>query len=734
MSPPDTPPPSAVPPEPAARSLIDSGRLLWIGVTLLISVALLSAAYAARQRQLVVAEETRRMAVLVRVLQGEAQRLLDASALMLQTLASQAGEHRDPDLLRSRMVALLRTAPQMRSLWLIDANGRVITSTSPQSGGRSLDTSHLALPRQTGEVRLGSWQSGRDLIQDGPAPVGMGLLTLAVNMPADGPATSRGAGHLIATLNPDALATLQQRLLGEGELTAALLDLSGQILSGTDRLQSNPGELRATLPALQDFLPEREHGSYNASGLDGTPVLASFDASGRWPVFTLLEQPRDDIEATVQDKLLWSILMMCASMGLIGLGTLLAWRALRTQEQLMQALQHTRSQLVDSEGHLRTLIEAAPAAMFVIDPLGRYAMVNQAFEDLLDVRREQLLGQRGESHARLRQLAYHQALDHALWSSTGSGRSHYVEEFVLQGGERRQMLVTKVTLRRPGERSGGIIGSLTDVTSFHEAEQRAAEARQVVEAAYQAESEFIGNLSHALRTPLQSIIGFSELGRLRTRRDTALQELFGHVHQAGMRMLDVVDDLLDLSRVKSSAGTLHCSPADTLALVQEVIRHARQDLSAQDRPIRLQHMLERGAWASVDALRFQQVIRLLLERTITQAPERDPIEITVTVDAQQRLHWTLRDTGATLPESEHEHIFSAFFQSRRNSPPSAHGSGLELQICRQIMRGLGGDLVYRTDAQGGEFDLWLPSLPSRPHQPDSPAARSDEHAAEKKAA
>lgn len=67
---------------PQARALIDSGRLLWLGMTLLVGVALLTAAYAARQRQTVIADETRRMDTLVRVLQGETQRLLDTSALM----------------------------------------------------------------------------------------------------------------------------------------------------------------------------------------------------------------------------------------------------------------------------------------------------------------------------------------------------------------------------------------------------------------------------------------------------------------------------------------------------------------------------------------------------------------------------------------------------------------------------------------------------------------------------
>ena len=195
---------------PQARALIDSGRLLWLGMTLLVGVALLTAAYAARQRQTVIADETRRMDTLVRVLQGETQRLLDTSALMLQTLASRidrqpAGE---TDALRESMLATLRIAPQMRSLWLIDTEGRILAATHAPQDLRPLDTGRLTLASEAGEIRLGGWLPGRDLRQSGVPPAGVGVMTLSTRIAAAevGPARPP-ARHLIATLNPDALAS-----------------------------------------------------------------------------------------------------------------------------------------------------------------------------------------------------------------------------------------------------------------------------------------------------------------------------------------------------------------------------------------------------------------------------------------------------------------------------------------------------------------------------------------------
>ena len=693
-------------PSPAWR--LGSSSLLWVGVLLLMAVALLTAAFATQQRRETIDDETRRLEMLARVLQGETGRLLDTAALTLQTISAHA---ETADRVTQRMQEARHALPHLRSLWLVDGQGRVLASTeaAPGSAVPPIDRTRLALPARPGDFRLGPWLGGRDLAASGAAaataPAGVGVLTLALML--DGGAGG-GARYLVAAINPDALASQQQLLLGDTGLAAAVLDYQGQLIAGTENMAAAPGTPMPALRVLQDFLPEREHGSFSGNGLDGRSALVAFQASGRWPVFTQVEMPAELLDAAWQHKLTWTVAMMLAAMGVIGLGTVVAWRSLRMHERLRDTLEATRTRLADSEGHLRTLIEAAPAPMFVLDPLGRYTMVNQAFEDLLGVRREQLLGQRGESDPTLQQLAYHRALDHALWSGRGSGRSHYVEEIRLRGGERRQALITKVALNRPDGRPGGIIGSLTDVTSFREAEQRAAEARQSIEAAYRAESEFIGNLSHALRTPLQSIIGFSELGTLRTRRDPGLQELFTPVRQAGLRMLSVVDDLLDLSRVKSAAGTLRCTRADTAVLVEEVLGHARAEARARGQSLMLAREQVDGL-ASVEPLRFQQVVRALLERAIAVSPDQATIEIAASIDADGMLHWCIRDAGPTLPESEHEPMFSAFFQSRRGDVVMP-GSGLELAIGRQIMRGLGGDLRCHGHPDGGNvLDLFLPS-------------------------
>lgn len=702
---------------PARTTWLSSAHLVWAGSLLAALLLLLSAAFAMVQRRDTVDQEIRRTQLLARLLADETTRTLDAAGLALamisQRMQSQDGSGSD---LPERLVESVRGLPYMRSLSLLDTSGKVLASSNPALVGAAIDVHLLGQPVTADQAWLGPWIPGRDLTDTTrtpsvtPAPAartlpGVGLVTLVQRGTA-----SNGQPFLaVAALNPDYLANHFQQILGERSLTAALLDYQGRMLTGTEGVQRLPGTSVPSHRALQEYLPEQESGSYEGLGLDGTTVITSFRASRKHPLLVVVEEPMVQVIATWRQKLGWLLVASLAGLLTILVATVSAWRSLRAHEHMAAALDRTRNRLEESERHLRAVIEAAPAPMFVLDPLGRYVLVNQAFEDFLGVRRDDLIGQRADTDPTLSHLAYHPVRDVALWA--GAGQSNYMENIVLRSGACRQALIAKVAITRPDGRPGGVIGSITDVTSFREAEQRAADAMNASAKAHQAESEFIGNLSHALRTPLQSIIGFSELGVMRSRHDSAQHELFTHIQSGGQRMLSVVNDLLDLSRVKNATGTLHRSDLDTGALVEEVIRHARID--ARARQIDIDVTPCANTMASVDALRFQQAVRTLIERAVRVSPPGSRIEVRASRDHADALHWWVHDAGPGLNDSECETMFAAFIQHRRAEEAHQDGSGLELAICQQIVRGLGGDVRCKTHPDGG--NVCQLSLPARSH-------------------
>ncbi|MEX8494169.1 histidine kinase dimerization/phospho-acceptor domain-containing protein [Sphaerotilus sp.] len=693
---------------------LSSTQLIWAGTGLLLLLVLLSGTFAVYQRQDTLAQETRRTQMLARLLEDETTRTLDATALALAMVSERLhGGEPAASNLSERLVEAVRGLPYMRSLSVLDTSGKVLVSSNAGAVGATFDVQLLGRPVSADDAWLGPWLPGRDLI-DATRQAGMprslpgvGLITLVRHS-----TTPDGKTYLaVAALNPDYLSNHFQQILGERTLNAALLDYQGRLLAGTEGVQRLPGTSVPSHRALQEFLPEQEYGSYEGMGLDATTVVTSFRASRKHPLLVVVEESMAEVSATWRRKLGWLLVADVVGMLMIVAGTVASWRSLRAHERMAAVLDRTRNRLEESERHLRAVIEAAPAPMFVLDPLGRYVLVNQAFEDFLGVRRDDLIGQRADTDPTLSHLAYHPVRDVALWA--GAGQSSYMENIVLRSGAKRQALIAKVALTRPDGRPGGVIGSITDVTSFREAEQRAADAVTASAAAHRAESEFIGNLSHALRTPLQSIIGFSELGVMRSRHDSAQHELFTHIQHGGQRMLLVVNDLLDLSQVKSATGTLHRVHVDTSDLLGEVIRHAR--IEARTRQIDIVVKPCADGMACVDALRFQQAARILIERAVRVSPPGSQIEARASRDSEGVLHWWIHDAGPGLAETECETMFSAFVQSRRAADDPGDGSGLELAICRQILRGLDGDVHCKNHPNGGSVcHMALPAIDPAP--------------------
>lgn len=693
---------------------LSSAHLVWAGSLMLLLVLLLSGAFAYYQRQDTVAQETQRTQLLARLLEDETTRTLDAVSLTLSMVSQrmQQRSYTSPDL-SERLVESVRGLPYLRSLSVLDANGKVLHSSNAAAVGANFDVRLLGQPVQAGESWLGPWLPGRDLVDaarlapaDRPAGTpralpGVGLITLVHRG-----TTPEGHAFLtVAAMNPDYLSNHFQQILSERALNAALLDYQGHLLAGTEGVRQLPGTSLPAHRALQEFLPDREFGSFEGPGLDTTQVITSFRASRKHPLLVVVEESSAEVGAVWRQKLGWLLVTDIVAVLMILAVTVTGWRSLRDHERMSAVLERTRGRLEESERHLRAVIEAAPAPMFVLDPLGRYVLVNQAFEDFLGVRRDDLVGQRADTDPTLSHLAYHPVRDIALWA--GAGQSSYMENIVLRSGASRQALIAKVALTRPDGRPGGVIGSITDVTSFREAEQRAADAMSASAAAHRAESEFIGNLSHALRTPLQSIIGFSELGVMRSRHDSAQHDLFTHIHNGGQRMLLVINDLLDLSRVKNAAGTLNRTVADTDALIEEVVRHARIDARSRQIDITVRSNTEGSA--SVDALRFQQAVRTLIDRAVRVSPAGSRVEVRSSRDSEGALHWWIHDAGPGLPDNECETMFSAFYQPRRASD-GGDSSGLELAICQQILRGLAGNVRCSNHPSGGSVcQLTLPA-------------------------
>lgn len=220
-------------------------------------------------------------------------------------------------------------------------------------------------------------------------------------------------------------------------------------------------------------------------------------------------------------------------------------------------------------------------------------------------------------------------------------------------------------------------------------------------------AQFVANMSHELRTPLNAIMGYTEL---------IADECFGPVNEtqsqhlesvleASNHLLNLVNQVLDLSRAEAGQLPLDASDCDLLAIVRETVQ-LLQPL-CRERPYDAT-VEGRSVWINTDTERVQQIVNNLVSNAIKFTKQGHvSVSVLPTVDGGGQV--IFEDTGIGIPPSHFELIFGEFQQVDGSSTRAHDGVGLGLAISRRLAHALGGDLTVQSDiGKGSTFTLTLP--------------------------
>lgn len=231
-------------------------------------------------------------------------------------------------------------------------------------------------------------------------------------------------------------------------------------------------------------------------------------------------------------------------------------------------------------------------------------------------------------------------------------------------------------------------------------------ARDAALASTQAKGQFLANVSHEVRTPLNGILGLLQL--IDARALPKPQDEYLHeVHKSSRALLAIVNDLLDLSKIEAGEMRLESVPFDVISMTEEIVVNYASAAHAKSIELITHIGPEVPAEVCGDPLRLRQVISNLLSNALKFTKEG---EVVVGVRVRDRGPWhvdlevRVTDTGAGIPEERAETIFRPFSQADASTTREHGGTGLGLPICRQLVALMGGELqMLSTIGQGSTF-------------------------------
>lgn len=370
------------------------------------------------------------------------------------------------------------------------------------------------------------------------------------------------------------------------------------------------------------------------------------------------------------------------------------------RERLLAQSQTARAEAEAERVLLRAVLEHAPVGMLFVEPEADRVLDNPALRTMLGP----------PSATEGEPPRYDERLCHA------DGRPVSREELpsvqVLRGqrvdageyllvrpdGTRTPVLLTAAPVRRPsGELHGGVL-TFQDLSARQELER--------------LKEEYVGLISHDLRTPLQTLSLRLELllRQLRARElatETATAE---NLQRSVQRMGGMIDELLEGTRLESGRVELDRAPVELRRLLAEVLERDvppsererfRLECPAAPRPV------------LADAARLTRVVVNLLTNALKYSPPGSPVEVRL-VDEDARVRVTVRDQGPGLRPEEAERLFQKYYRTRSTARKS-EGLGLGLYISRLIVEAHGGRIwVESTPGQGAAFSFSLPREPPGP--------------------
>ncbi len=363
-----------------------------------------------------------------------------------------------------------------------------------------------------------------------------------------------------------------------------------------------------------------------------------------------------------------------------------------------------------AEHQLRLLsrsVEQSPVSIVITDKQGKIEYVNAAFSEITGYTREEAIGQ----NPRILKSGHHEPdLYKKLWGNILHGKDWKGE--LLNKTKSGKLIWEDVNISPVTDEYGEIshfVAIKEDITQKKKIIEELTAAKEKAEESDRLKSAFLANMSHEIRTPMNGILGFTELLSDSNFSGEEKQNFIKIIQKSGQRMLNTVNDLIDISKIETGQMQVVLTPASAKEILFSQYSFFQPEAEEKKLKFILNDQLQQSeALVLTDVVKLDSVLTNLIKNALKYT-DLGSVEIG-SYKENNKLFFYVKDTGIGIPENRQAAVFNRFEQADVGDKRAYQGSGLGLTIAKAYVEMLGGKMELESKVGfGSTFRFYIPA-------------------------
>jgi PAS domain S-box-containing protein len=353
---------------------------------------------------------------------------------------------------------------------------------------------------------------------------------------------------------------------------------------------------------------------------------------------------------------------------------------------------------------IMTLLDTIPSPICYKNTDHQYIGCNKAFAELVGKTREDIIGKTVFDMLDSERAQPYYQKDLEILNNPGKQQFECATYF---NGELRDLIFYKATFNDNKGKVLGIIGIMLDITQLKKTEQSLREAKQKAEQASRAKSIFLSNMTHELRTPMNAILGYSQLMRRDSMLPTNCREYLDIINSSGKHLLALINDVLEISKIETKQITFDTNAFNLWTLLNDLTSMFKVKTDSKNLKFSLIRHDNVPHYVFAPESKLRQVLINILGNAV-KFTDNGFIEMRVFMKNKHRLAFDIEDTGAGIAPHEINKAFE-YFEQTESGRKSKSGTGLGLAISRDYIHMMGGEISVASEVnKGSTFHFEIP--------------------------